>query len=306
MNQLSPLSRSDFLNQQKISLPVPENFSDLNSSIFNYQSSGMSRLNTEVDLNNLRIASSPYNGNCSPFSSHSSQMIVGSANEPSLFIVANPIIFEAVNYGSCSDHADQYCMWDLQNQLWHNIPPYPSRGWQWSPVPSENKLHFENLEQVKQVIGTFNPNMTKDEMYDEMLKHYQYQKYVEIDEVTHKEKVTYICKYNEWNKVFTKTWNLLDHVRMHEGIRPFQCKHCPKSFTQKGNLKKHQIQHTIATLKERKRFKCHICNKGYTEKYNLEVRDCDLSLDYNLPSFYRLMHALRKFILFQFKKRNLQ
>lgn len=136
---------------------------------------------------------------------------------------------------------------------------------------NSNKPHLENLEEVKQVFGSQNPCMTKDEMYDELLKPYKCEKIVNKDFQNDKEKVIYVCKYENCDKRFTKTWNLLDHVRMHEGIRPFQCPHCPKSFTQKGNLKKHQIQHTISTLKERKRFKCHICGKGYTEKYNLEV-----------------------------------
>ena len=133
------------------------------------------------------------------------------------------------------------------------------------------KTHLENLEEVKHVIGSDNPNMTKDEMYDELLKPFKYEKLVEKDAAHDKKKITYKCRYEECNKRFTKTWNLLDHMRMHEGIRPFKCQNCPKSFTQKGNLKKHQIQHTLSSLKERKRFKCDICYKGYTEKYNLEV-----------------------------------
>jgi len=46
---------------------------------------------------------------------------------------------------------------------------------------------------------------------------------------------------------------------------------CPKSFTQKGNLKKHAKQHVLKTLKERKRFQCKVCRKKYTERYNLMV-----------------------------------
>ena len=140
--------------------------------------------------------------------------------------------------------------------------------------PAPQKQHLENLEEVKVVIGSNNPNMTKDQMYDELLKPYRCSKNVEIDPKSGKEKITYYCGYDNCNKQFTKTWNLLDHVRMHEGIRPYKCPHCPKSFTQKGNLKKHQIQHTISTLKDRKRFKCSVCGKAYTEKYNLEVSIC--------------------------------
>jgi len=54
------------------------------------------------------------------------------------------------------------------------------------------RVHFENLEEVKEIIGASNPNLTKDELYDEMLKPFLYQKVVEIDEATHKQKISYI------------------------------------------------------------------------------------------------------------------
>ena len=270
MNQLNSLNQENFGCQQKISLPIPEKLCNQSSPAHTYQNINFNNLNISEEINHLSNESTPVNGNCSPLNARCSQMMIGQSNEPSLLIVTNPIFLETVPFASYNDSYSQYCMWNFSNQI-HNMQQFQYWGLQDNSFIPSNNLHFENLEQVKQVIGSYNPNLTKEEMYDEMLKHYQYQKVVEIDDVTHKEKITYICKYNEWNKVFTKTWNLLDHVRMHEGIRPFRCKHCPKSFTQKGNLKKHQIQHTIATLKERKRFKCQVCNKGYTEKYNLEV-----------------------------------
>ena len=33
----------------------------------------------------------------------------------------------------------------------------------------------------------------------------------------------YICKYSGCNREFTRTWSILDHVRMHEGVRPYKC-----------------------------------------------------------------------------------
>jgi len=118
-----------------------------------------------------------------------------------------------------------------------------------------------------------------------MLKPFKYEKIEQIDRKTNKVKVSYACRYDNCEKIYNKTWNLIDHVRMHEGVRPYQCPECPKAFTQKGNLKKHEIQHLLTTLKERKRFKCGICNKGYTERYNLEVRFFITQSKYHIGSY---------------------
>lgn len=45
--------------------------------------------------------------------------------------------------------------------------------------------------------------------------------------------------YPSWGKTFTKTWNILDHFKVHTGEKPYSCRHCKKSFSQKGNLTKH-------------------------------------------------------------------
>lgn len=83
--------------------------------------------------------------------------------------------------------------------------------------------------------------------------------------------VIYVCKFEECNKKFTRTWNFLDHARTHKGIKPYKCQWCVKRFTQKGNLKKHLKQHLEPTLDERKKYKCRYCSSRYTEKYNYNV-----------------------------------
>lgn len=83
--------------------------------------------------------------------------------------------------------------------------------------------------------------------------------------------VVYTCNYEDCGKEFNRTWNLLDHARQHQNIKPYVCLYCKKSFTQKGNLKKHEKVHEHPNLTERKRFRCDICFSKYTERYNFRV-----------------------------------
>ena len=132
--------------------------------------------------------------------------------------------------------------------------------------------NYETYKDLKRMAVQTNPEITKEQIYEQLLKPFRHEKVKQWDDTQSRFKVSYVCKYENCNKEFTKTWNLLDHVRMHEGIKPFACTLWGKTFTQKGNLKKHNIvQHSTESLEERKKFRCDICDKGYTERYNLVV-----------------------------------
>mmetsp|Transcript_28593 Transcript_28593/g.25306 ORF Transcript_28593/g.25306 Transcript_28593/m.25306 type:complete len:106 (+) Transcript_28593:485-802(+) len=99
------------------------------------------------------------------------------------------------------------------------------------------------------------PSMTKDSMYKALLHPYQHEIVESFDSVTNTVKQIYQCGYEGCDKQFNKTWNLVDHLRMHEGIKPYKCHICKKFFTQKGNLQKHLKQHVITDVQMRKKFK---------------------------------------------------
>ncbi|CAI2367271.1 unnamed protein product [Moneuplotes crassus] len=100
------------------------------------------------------------------------------------------------------------------------------------------------------------------------LEGYPYSSAVQPNSKNGKMVMVYKCEFNGCHKTFMRTWNLLDHIRMHYGIRPYVCKFCGKGFTQKGNMRKHLIQHEKPHLSNRKKFKCEFCSSSFTERYN--------------------------------------
>ena len=77
----------------------------------------------------------------------------------------------------------------------------------------------------------------------EQLRFYKYSQEFRKNLKNNKVVIIYICGHPECGKEFMRTWNLLDHVRMHAGVKPYSCFKCGKSFTQVGNLRKHIQQH---------------------------------------------------------------
>jgi hypothetical protein len=80
------------------------------------------------------------------------------------------------------------------------------------------------------------------------------------------EKTPFGCRL--CSKTFTQKIGLVNHLRIHAGLKFYQCSQCNKSFTQKCNLVRHEGIHKPDRPKP---FECSICNKAFPRKWGLKV-----------------------------------
>lgn len=164
--------------------------------------------------------------------------------------------------------------------------------WLWDS-PNLNQHYFNGVDY--QYYGNSQPNIPqnvackKDYPSNEnrnrnLLDGYRYSTRIEFDEDGNRHTI-YCCRFENCSKEFTRTNNILDHLRMHAGIRPFKWGSCSRSFTQKWNLNKHMKTHLVPEMNMRKRYRCPHWDAWYTERYNYRVSALSKIISVNMNFF---------------------
>ena len=178
---------------------------------------------------------------------------------------------ESITFDNLLTQINQaYCLWDINCTLDLTQQPVMTATLPHGFIKSQTtNVDFD----ISNTVHTSHEKVSKGDHNLELLKDFDYTVKTCKNSKHGNDITVYTCRHMDCNKKFTRTWNLLDHARVHLGVKPFACSQWRKVFTQKGNLMKHLKVHALPDVDSRKRYFCNLCSSSYTERYNYKVID---------------------------------
>ncbi|PAV64562.1 hypothetical protein WR25_01658 [Diploscapter pachys] len=82
----------------------------------------------------------------------------------------------------------------------------------------------------------------------------------------------FVCPNVDCGKAFSRNDHLQRHMRIHTGLRQFQCRTCMRSFSRSDHLNKHERTHS-----GEKPFSCTVCGRKFSKKDELKKHEVKCS-----------------------------
>lgn len=100
-----------------------------------------------------------------------------------------------------------------------------------------------------------------DDSDNDPLKGHNYEIKFEYNAESKRSRRIMVCKYNNCNKEFIKTWNIVDHFRFHTNKDSFTCPICKRNdFKEEGEFYEHKLKHKVSTsLSSLQKYCCSKC-----------------------------------------------
>ena len=92
------------------------------------------------------------------------------------------------------------------------------------------------------------------------------------------------------NKLYATKGILQTHMRLHTGLRPYECNTCKRSFPQKSNLLAHVKSAHKHDTNSKKQYQCDICHRWYTRKEALKAHKNVCKKEKDTETEVELMH----------------
>jgi len=172
------------------------------------------------------------------------------SNQNSLSLIPNGNALSLTNQNSLSLAANQTPSLLVKNETLSDLIPIGNNG---NNITQNGNFEIPKLNGNGQEMGFLEIQSLK-----------RLEKAKKEDEIKRDENGLFICPHCDTRMTFKH--NMVAHIRVHTGERPFKCDFCPKRFSTPSSCKNHIKTHT-----GEKRFVCTVCDARFARSGQLRI-----------------------------------